>query len=360
LLLEPEEHMPQTRIAIVGAGAVGGYIGAKLAQAGHDVRLIDGWVAHITKIRQHGLTVVEPGATTQVQIEALHLCDVQSLIRAPIDIALICTKSYDTAWAVTMVAPYLSASGCVVSVQNSLNEEEIAAVVGWERTLGCIASTISVAAPCAGEVVRVRTPGGADYTVFRVGEVHGRRTPRAERITELLGAVDSAKVTTNLWGERWSKLVTNSMHHGILGATGISDHDLMRDPSTRGLAVRCAAEAIAVAHALGHPLEPILRMRPALWLSAAAGDAAACSELDAGWERWMQRSKEPHYGSIGQDLDKGRRTEIDYVCGQVVAKGATAGIATPTQSALLALVKRVERGELARRMQNIAPLTAAL
>jgi 2-dehydropantoate 2-reductase len=150
------------------------------------------------------------------------------------------------------------------------------------------------------------------------------------------------------------------MHHGILGATGISDHDLMRNPSTRRLAVRCAAEAIAVAQALGHPLEPILRMPPALWLSAAEGDDAACNELDAGWERWMQRSREPHYGSIGLDLDKGRRTEIDHVCGYVVAKGAVLGVETPMQRALLALVKRVERGELARRMENVAPLIAAL
>jgi 2-dehydropantoate 2-reductase len=348
----------RTRIAIVGAGAVGGYIGAKLAQARHDVRLIDGWVPHIDAIRQQGLSVAEPGGSTSIRIEALHLCDVQALIRTPIDVAFICTKSYDTAWAAALIAPYLSASGSIVSVQNGLNEEQIAAVVGWERTLGCIASTISVEAPRAGAVTRVRTPGGADYTVFRVGEAHGRHTPRAAHVAELLGAADSAKVTTNLWGERWSKLVANSMHHGILGATGISDHDLMRNAATRKLAVRCAAEAISVATALGHPLEPILRMPASLWLAAGTGDAAAARELEAGWQRWMQRSQQPHYGSIGQDLMKGRRTEIDYVCGHVVAKGAALHIATPVQSALVALVKRVERGEIARSMENIAPLVA--
>ena len=352
--------MSQTRVAVVGAGAVGGYIGGKLAQAGHDVRVIDGWVAHIDKIRRDGLLISEPGRSDKVHVEALHLCDVQSLIRTPIDVALVCTKSYDTAWAAMMIRPYISASGCVVSVQNSLNEEDIAAVVGWERTLGCIASTISVAAPHPGEVSRARTPGGSDYTVFRVGEVHGRQTPRAARLVDLLGSVDSAKVTTNLWGERWSKLVTNSMHHGILGSTGISDHSLMRDDRTRSLAIRCAGEAISVALALGHQLEPILRMPATLWLQASQGDAGALSELEAGWRRWMERSKEPHFGSIGQDLAKGRRTEIDYVCGYVVAKGAQIGVRTPMQSALLALVKRVERGEIERRMDNIAPLLATL
>src|SRR5688572_31094131 len=127
--------MPELRIAVIGAGAVGGYIGGKLAAAGHDVRLIDGWVANIEKIRDEGLRITEPGGSSTVTVEALHLSDVQSLIRKPLDVALICTKSYDTAWAAMMIKPYLSGDGCVVSVQNSLNEEDIAAVVGWQRTL---------------------------------------------------------------------------------------------------------------------------------------------------------------------------------------------------------------------------------
>jgi 2-dehydropantoate 2-reductase len=352
--------MSQPRVAVVGAGAVGGYIGGKLAAAGHDVLLIDSWVAHVEKIKNDGLRITEPGGASTVRVDALHLCDVQSLIRKPVDIALICTKSYDTAWASMMIKPYLTESACVVSIQNSLNEEDIAAVVGWDRTLGCIASTISVAAPQAGEVSRARTPGGSTYTVFRVGEVHGRHTPRAARIVDLLSAVDSGKVTTNLWGERWAKLVTNSMHHGILGSTGISDHGLMQNTGTRRLAIRCAGEAISVAHALGHKLEPILRMPPALWLAASKGEAAALAELEAGWIKWMERSKEPHYGSIGQDLAKGRRTEIDYVCGYVAAKGEKIGVPAPTQRALYEIVKRVERGEIERSMDNIAPLLAAL
>ena len=352
--------MSELRVAVVGAGAVGGYIGGKLAATGREVVLIDSWTEHVDRIRGEGLRITEPGRSQVIEVEALHLSAVQSLVRRPVDVALVCTKSYDTAWATMMVKPYLKGSGCVVSVQNSLNEEQIARVVGWDRTLGCIASTISVVAPEPGLVSRVRTPGGESYTVFRVGEAHGRATPRAARIAELLSQVDSAKVTTNLWGERWAKLVTNSMHHGILGATGISDHDLMKNRGTRRLAIRCAGEAIGVAHALGHELEPILRMPPSLWLAAAAGDAAALAELEAGWVKWMERSHEPHYGSIGQDLAKGRRTEIDYVCGYVAAKGAEVGVPAPTQKALYEMVKRVERGEMERSLANIDSLVAAV
>ena len=81
--------MPELRVAIVGAGAVGGYIGGKLAAAGHDVRLIDSWVEHIEKIRRDGLRITEPGGASHVEVEALHLSDVQSLIRKPLDIVLV-------------------------------------------------------------------------------------------------------------------------------------------------------------------------------------------------------------------------------------------------------------------------------
>jgi len=344
------------RIAVIGVGAVGGYVGGMLARAGHDVVLVDAWPEHVERIKREGLQLKDPLGSTLVRVAAMHVHEVQSFIHKPVDIAMVCTKSYDTVWASALIRPYLAAQGYVVSIQNSLNEELIAGIVGWDRTLGCIASTISVGLPQPGVIERVRTPGGAAYTVFRVGEAHGRVTPRAQALADVLSAVDSAKVTTNLWGERWAKLVTNSMHHGILGATGMTDHDLMKNTATRRLAIRCAGEAIAVAQALGHDVEAILRMPPELWRRAAAGDGAALAEVEAGWITWMERSKEPHPGSVGHDLAKGRRTEIEYICGYVAAEGAEIGVPAPTQAALAALVKRVERGELERRYENIAPL----
>jgi 2-dehydropantoate 2-reductase len=345
---------PKTlRIAVLGAGAVGGYIGGYLAHAGYRVALVDAWADHVEQINTHGIRLSDPLGAIVVPAQAMHLHQVQSFIRDPVDIAFVCTKSYDTAWTTKMISPYLRANGCVVSVQNSVNEYEIAGIVGADRTLGCIASTISVSATGPGVIERARTPGGEAYTVFRVGEMHGRVTPRALQVAEILSAVDSAKVTTNLWGERWAKLVTNSMHHGILGATGIHDHQLMQDTQTRLLAIRCAGEAIRVAQALGHELEPILRMPPALWCAAADGEAAALHQIEAGWRQWMARSHEPHYGSVGQYLAKGRRTEIDYTCGYVAAMGRQAGQPAPTHATLTALVKQVERGEIERGMHNL-------
>ena len=140
----------------------------------------------------------------------------------PIDIAFICTKSYDTAWAHADGRQYLAPGGFGVSLQNCMNEETIAGIVGWGRTLGAIASSITVDLCEPGHVKRAAGKSGASHTVFRVGEVHGRITDRAQEIGRLTALPDSTQVTTNLWGERWSKLVTNAMANGLSACTGLS------------------------------------------------------------------------------------------------------------------------------------------
>jgi len=135
------------RIAIVGAGAVGGYTGAHMVQAGEDVTFIDPWPAHVEHMRKHGLRVThamkEPEFT--VPVRALHVTDAQQLAKEkPIDIAFVCMKSYDTAWATMLIRQYLAPDAYVVSLQNCMNEETVAGIVGWGKTLGCIASSITV------------------------------------------------------------------------------------------------------------------------------------------------------------------------------------------------------------------------
>ena len=100
------------KIAIVGAGAVGGYAGAHMVQAGEDVTFIDPWPEHVEHMRKHGLRVTHAMDVAEftVPARALHVTDAQQLAReAPIDIAFVCMKSYDTAWA-TM--SWLSPSAC--------------------------------------------------------------------------------------------------------------------------------------------------------------------------------------------------------------------------------------------------------
>src|ERR1700746_3386327 len=228
--------MAKKKIAIVGAGAVGGYAGAHMAQAGEDVTFIDPWPENVETIRTKGLRIthirdVEPFT---VKPRALHLTEVQQLAKeAPIDIAFVCMKSYDTAWATAMIKQYLAPGGYVVSLQNCMNEEKIAGIVGWGKTLGSIASSITVELHAPGQVRRAAGKSGSRHTVFRGGEVHGGVSDPAKEVCELVSYADSAMVTENLWGERWSKLVTNVMGNGLSACTGMISRDMIKNDAIR-------------------------------------------------------------------------------------------------------------------------------
>src|ERR1700755_2022797 len=273
----PRERMGQ-KIAVVGAGAVGGYAGAHMVQAGEDVTFIDPWPEHVEHMRQHGLRVTHAKDVPEfsVSVRALHLTDVQQLAKeAPVDIAFVCMKSYDMAWATMMIRQYLAPNGYAVSLQNCMNEETIAGVVGWGKTLGCIASSITVNLPEPGHIHRGAGKGGAAHTVFRAGEVHGRITQRAQDICRLVGYADSAMVTSNLWGERWSKLVANVMGNGLSACTGLPGGELLASDPIRRFSTRLGSEAIRVGQAHGYQLEGILHLPPGAIARARGGDAGA-------------------------------------------------------------------------------------
>src|SRR5262245_16605427 len=299
------------RIAFMGAGAVGSYVGGHLTRAGQDVTLIDPWPDHVETINRDGLRLEGTQGEHLVRPRALHLHEVQSLASDPVDIAFVCTKSYDTVWAATMVSQYLAPGAFVVSLQNGINEERIAGVVGWGRVVGVIASSISVNAYKPGHVTRTVQPGGPGYTVFRVGEVHGRITPRVEEIAEMLTAIDSAKTTSNLWGERWTKLVLNSSGNGVSAITGLGNKEMTLSPEIRQLRIKLAGEAIAVGLALGFAIEPILGLPPDVSRAAAEGDRAALEQVEAKMLAGLARMTDEGRPSTGQDILKGRRTEID-------------------------------------------------
>jgi 2-dehydropantoate 2-reductase len=336
--------------AIVGAGAVGGYAGAHMVQAGEDVTFIDPWPEHVEHMRRTACASPTPWTSrnSRFPVRALHVTDAQQLAKeAPVDIAFVCMKSYDTAWATTLIRQYLAPDGYVVSLQNCMNEETIAGIVGWGKTLGCIASSITVNLPEPGHIHRGAGKGGAAHTVFRAGEVHGRITPRAEEICRLVGYADSAKVTGNLWGERWSKLVANVMGNGLSACTGLPGGEMLQSEPIRRFSTRLGSEAIRVGQALGYQLEEILHLPPETIARAGEGDEAAMRACDE--QRFKDASKRTSSAqrpSMGQDMQKGRRTEIEFLNGFVVREGEKVGLACSANAVLTDIVKRVERNEL--------------
>ncbi|MCK6452649.1 MAG: 2-dehydropantoate 2-reductase [Alphaproteobacteria bacterium] len=340
------------RIAFVGAGALGGYVGGYLAHHGLDVTFIDMWPENVEAIRKRGLEldgVTPEEKFTVTKAKTMHLTEAQALARQkPVDIAFVSVKSYDTEWATTLIRQYLAPDGFVVSLQNCLNEEKIAGIVGWGRTVGAIASLISVDMFEPGRIRRTVAKGGDKHTVFRVGEVHGRVTKRIEELAAMFRLIDSAKPTTNLWGERWSKLVQNGMRNGISAASGMSTAACDQDDAIRRFAISLGGEAVRVGQALGYSLEKIMKFEPDTLARAAEGEAGALKEVEAGLiaSAGANPRGDIMRPSMAQDIIKGRRTEIEFMNGYVAARGAEIGVKAPSHLKLTDVVRRIERGEL--------------
>ena len=340
------------RIAVVGAGALGGYVGGYFARDGHDVTLIDMWPENIEAIRSRGLELdgVTPEEKFTVKdVKTMHMTEVQSLSREkPVDIAFVAVKAYDTEWATMLIKPYLAPDGYVVSLQNCVNEEKIAGIVGWGKTLGVIASVISVEMHDPARIRRTAAKGGTQHTVFRVGEVHGVITQRVQELVAMFARIDSAKATTNLWGERWSKLVLNGMRNGVSAITGLTTPQCDQNAAVRRFSIGLAGEAVRVAQALGFQLENLGKLKPERLALAAEGDAAARDEIESLMLTPAQANPrgDMQRPSMAQDIGKGRRTEIDFMNGYIVEKGKLLGIPTQAHEKLVGLVTRLERGEV--------------
>ncbi|MDO9404815.1 MAG: 2-dehydropantoate 2-reductase [Polaromonas sp.] len=337
-----------THVCIVGAGAVGGYLGAHLSSAGVYTTLIDGWPEHVQAMRANGLSVsgMNGAGSVDTPVRALNISDVPQLVRdRPIDVAFIAVKSYDTKWATQLILPYLAKDGCLVSLQNGINEDAIASVAGWGRTLGCSVSALAAELVAPGRIVRNSPLGDDKKAGMRIGEAHGRITPRAEMIAGLLSHGDSCKITPNLWGERWSKLTINAMRNGVCALTGLTGKQRDLNDVARNLTISLGSSSIRVGRALGLVMEPAGGLDLDL-LAHADSDPAAREATTREIMAVANSRSDAQRPSMGQDIGKGRRTETDDINGLVARRGEEVGIDVTYHRRVNEIIKRIEKGEL--------------
>ena len=340
------------RIAILGAGAIGSVVGGMLTRAGVDVTLVDQWPDHIEAMKRHGLRLSGTCGEHAVPVRAVHLHELQS-VGEPFDAIFLAVKSYDTEWAAQLAAGYLrQPDGVVVDFQNGVNDERVAAVVGRPRTLGCVI-VISAGMYEPGHAIRTDTTSVG----FKIGELDGRDTPRAQALAKILSGVAATHVTTNLWGERWSKLAVNCMGNALAGLSGLGSAEIRLEPGPRRIAIQLGAEAVRVGRALGHAIEPLIGIAAQRIVDAAEGRGLADVEADLAAEAKRRTGGRP---SLLQDVLKGRRTEIDFLNGYVVTQGRTAGVPTPFNEAIVAAVHAHPVGRLTPDPKHLEPLLKLL
>lgn len=334
---------------MVGAGAIGSSVAADLIDAGLALTVVDQWPAHVDAMRSSGLEVTMPDRAVHVEVDAHHVCDLAS-VKPTFDIVFTAVDAYDTAWIARLVEHYLAADGVLIGIQNSMTTGVVERIVGRDRTLGCVVE-LSAQLFTPGVVQRNTTRAG---TWMAVGELNGAVTPRLEFVAELLSNAARTDTTTNIYGAKWTKLVSNCMMMGPYALFGLKEQDASRLPGMTEISASLGREAAAVGEALGYRLEPIFGLTADDF--SAGGDDVLMKALT----KLIDDVGEHALNTMIQDQLKGRRSEFNEINGLVARHGEEHGIDTPANNAVVELSRRIDEGDLDMGPENLSRLQAML
>jgi 2-dehydropantoate 2-reductase len=304
------------KVAVIGAGAVGGYYGARLAQAGHDVTLIARG-ASLEAIRANGFRVRSAAGDLVVRVRA----ESDPSRVGPADLVIFAVKTYSNREAFPLVPPLVGPGTAVLSLQNGVDSaDELSAIVGRAPVL---AGTTYIAATLVEPGV-VEYVGAVRRIVF--GEAFGERTvtERVSRIREALAGADiQAETAADSRVPLWEKFIFLAPVAALTAATRLPIGPAWAQPAFRETYDRAMAEVEALARHAGIPV---------------------AADVRAQKLRYLDASPPTMRSSMMVDITSGRPLELEALAGAVVRRGRDAGIPTPVMSTLYAVLKPFEHG----------------
>ena len=340
------------RILFIGAGAVGSYLGGWLSSTHNDVTIIDPWPEQVNWVNKDGIEVSGPHNTFIAKPRMLHFHQSEELSREPhFDIGFIAMKAYDTEWAAQFINKFIAPEGLIISAQNCWPDPLISNIVGEKRTVGLVMSNISVELYTPGKVSR---PGHSlmrdlGHNVFRIGSHNGKKTDLLEKIREILDVIDSSVITDNLWGERWAKLSQNCMGNPVVAMSNLGTAELAQDPLCRKLQINLAREAAEIGTKIGYKFDSFGGASTKKWLKSDNADIY--NELD---NMIKGRSNGPNRRpSMGQDVYRGRKTEIRFMNGYVLDHAEKMNIPLPYTELTVKTILKIDAKEITPDKENI-------
>ena len=322
-------------ITIYGAGAIGGITGAKVAMAGHDVTFVDKVAEHVDLINRQGLLIT---GVSEERVRAPALLPDQ--IEGYLETVFLCTKAQDTGASMETLLPHIGPETTVVSLQNGLNEEMIASMIGAHRTVGCLVNW-------GGDYIE---PGHILYGgdgPMRIGELDGATSERIVELQKVLDNVNPTTITDNIFGHLWSKVIWGCFYIGNALGTSTSIA-MLRADRNRPILLALFREGVEVAEADGVTLANLTEHHfnpPELVRSDPGVALPLFDKMADAFEGHVK----VHSGPWRDVAVRKRPTEVDYIIGPIVQKGAEHGVPTPLNDKLVELIKEIERGE---RMQD--------
>jgi 2-dehydropantoate 2-reductase len=343
--------MAEKRIAVVGTGANGAAIAADMTDAGFDVTCIEQWPAHVEAIRANGVTVRSPAGEEKVtRLNIHHLCEVAE-VKRPFDLVYLVTKAYDARWHSELIKSVLAPDGLAVGLQNGMTLDDMADVLGPERTF---ASAIEIAGNCfePGVVERQTPPEG---TWFALGP-YDERSPfdRVEELAVPLRSAGAVEVTEEVRSAKWMKLVANAAEMLPSAILGVPLVAALHVDGMREVMDAAGTEALDAALGLGCQIVPMFGQEGIDDLPPERYSAALLDAVLAGW------SLEDTKVAILQDWLKGRKGEGEEMSGLVVREQERMGKDAPINRMLVELSRRIESGELEPGIQNAEAIVSAV
>jgi 2-dehydropantoate 2-reductase len=299
------------RIAVMAAGAVGGYFGARLAAAGHDVFFIARG-AHRDAIARNGLTI--ESVLGDFHLPKPNVTDDPATV-GPVEIVLFAVKLWDTEKAAEQARPLVGENSRVITLQNGVDGvERIAPILGVEQTIGGVASISS----------EIATPGVIKHTSqlakMRFGHPDGRPD---DVLQAFVDAGKAAKLdialSPNIGRELWQKFIYLTALAGATASLRSPIGPIVADPELRDFFRALMEEAFAVGKASGVTLDPAF--------------------LDERMNFVLNEIEPGRKASMAYDLERGNRLELDWLSGKVRALGRTLGIPTPANDAVYTVLK---------------------
>lgn len=287
------------RFLVLGAGAVGGYFGGRLAAAGSDVTFIARG-AHLDALQTRGLRIDSPkGAVELPQVRATD--DPSSI--GPVDIVFFTVKLYHTEAATALLPPLIGPDTVVVPFQNGVEAVDVLTrAVGREHAAGGTAFVAAV----------IAEPGVIRHTAnetLTFGEANGTRSPRLERLLEACRAAGfQARLSENIEVDIWSKFVWLSTLSGVTTVTRLPIGAVRDDPDLLAMCQAAGIETMAVARAKGIPLP-----------------TKVFDDMISGFQQLPPQVK----SSMLEDLERGKPLELPWLSGAVVRIGDELGVSTP-------------------------------
>jgi len=333
---EEREVSKGERLLLMGCGSVGGVIAGGLLRAGYEVAIVTHNYEIAQAINADGLRFTTPEGRWTVPATAhTHLDEVA----VPFDAVYLAMKATEVEQAARDVADYLSPGGYVVTLQNGVVEDRVGAILDREQVVGAL----------VGWGATMHVPGVYEMTSrgeLVVGELDGQVTPRVQRLKATLDAAAPTTISTNIYGVLWSKLAINCVITTLGAVTGQLLGEMLRRRAIRRLALVITSEVMDVAEAHGVSLEPVggtldlsrLYLPPDRRVGGFGLDVIAKHAIMLAVGLKFRRLK----SSMLQSLERGRRTEIDFMNGYVVERGREKGVPTPVNAALTAMVREIE------------------